>query len=502
MSSKPREAVRTQPVRNPRTGRADYTIHPLDEPALAKLAARLRRNQPAWAEAGVAHRASLLREWSGALLAKPDEVVNALSADTGRYLLAFTEVRPLRALVEGYAALGARLFGESGERPSMAPGVGIETQLVPYALVGVISPWNFPFLLSSLDAVPALMAGCAVIVKPSGVTSRFIAPLMASIARFPELAGVLAFIEGDGPTGSALIEHSDMICFTGSVATGRKVAEACARRLIPSCLELGGKDPAIVLASADPERAADVVLRSSVQATGQACQSVERVYVQRAIYDRFLAALVERAKRVELNYPDIHRGQIGPLIFDGQAEVLTAQLADAKAKGAQVLTGGVIETHGGGKWMRPTVVSGVTHDMKLMTEETFGPIIPVMAYDDAAQAVALANDSLYGLSAAVFGEEREAREVGRRLEAGAVSINDGGLTTEAFDAEKNSFKLSGTGPSRMGPSGIARFVRKRAVLIQRGTAKDMTSLDERLAAPRNEAASRAGGVDDAGVAGE
>jgi acyl-CoA reductase-like NAD-dependent aldehyde dehydrogenase len=483
MSSNPRETTRTQPVRNPRTGKNDYAIHPLDGPALAALASRLRRNQPAWAAAGVAHRSALLREWSSALLADPAPVVDALSADTGRYLLALGEVRPLRGLVEGYAALGARLFGEGGERASMAPGVAMETQLVPYPLVGVISPWNFPFLLSSLDAIPALTAGSAVIVKPSGVTSRFVAPLMESIARFPELAGVLAFIEGDGPTGAQLIEQSDMICFTGSVATGRKVAEACARRLIPACLELGGKDPAIVLASADPERAAAVVLRSSVQATGQACQSVERVYVHRSLYERFVAALVERAKRVELNYPDIHHGQIGPLIFDGQADVLAAQVADARARGAQILTGGVIETHGGGKWMRPTVVTGVTHDMKLMSEETFGPIIPVMAYGDNAEAIALANDSEYGLSAAVFGEEREARDVASQLEAGAVSINDGGLTTEAFDAEKNSFKLSGMGPSRMGPSGIARFVRKRAVLFQRGKAKDMAALDESLAAP-------------------
>lgn len=480
------DTARSQPVRNPRTGQADYSIHPMDGPVLAELAARLRRNQQAWAGAGVAHRAAVLREWSTALLADPGAVVDALSKDTGRYLLALTEIRPLTGLVEGYAALGARLLaggGDAGERPSVAPGIGIETQFVPYPLVGVISPWNFPFLLSTLDAIPALMAGCAVIVKPSGVTSRFIAPLMASIARFPELAGVFAFVEGDAPTGTALIEQSDMICFTGSVATGRKVAEGCARRLIPACLELGGKDPAIVLASADPERAAELVLRSSIQATGQACQSIERVYVQRAIYERFVSALVERAKRVELNYPDIHRGQIGPLIFEGQADVLAEQVADARAKGASVLSGGLIENHGGGKWMRPTVVTGVTHDMKLMSEETFGPIIPVMPYDDTGEAVALANDSEYGLSAAVFGDEHEARAVARRLEAGAVSINDGGLTTEAFDAEKNPFKLSGMGPSRMGASGLMRFFRKRAVLIQHGTAKDLGSLDESRAAP-------------------
>jgi acyl-CoA reductase-like NAD-dependent aldehyde dehydrogenase len=405
-------------------------------------------------------------------------VLQALSTDTGRWLIARNEMLPLRAIVEGYAALGAQLLRGQGERPSVVQGIGVEMQHVPYALVGVISPWNFPFLLAMLDAVPALMAGCAVIVKPSEVTPRFIAPLMDSIARFPELAGVLAFVEGDGVTGAALVGQSDFVCFTGSVPTGRKVGEACARHFIPCCLELGGKDPAIVLASADPERAASIVLRASVQATGQACQSLERVYVARPLYQRFLAALVAQAQAIELNYPDMHRGQLGPLIFERQATIIQEHLDDARARGARVLTGGVIETHGGGRWIRPTVLTDVRHDMKVMTEETFGPVIPVMPFDDVAEAVRLANDSEFGLSAAVIGEEGEARAVAAGLAVGAVSINDGGLTTEAFDSEKDAFRYSGMGPSRMGPSGLMRFVRRRAVLIQHGTPKDMSALEE------------------------
>jgi len=469
---------RTLPVRNPRTGLDDYTLHPLDVPALAALAARLRAAQVRWAAAGVAHRSGVLREWSKALLADHGALLDALATDTGRRLLALNEIRPLGGLVEGYAALGRQLLVPPAERPSVAPGIGIETDLVPYPLVGVISPWNFPFLLSTLDAIPALTAGCAVIVKPSEVTPRFIGPLMASVARFPELAGVLAFVDGDGKTGAALIEQVDFICFTGSVATGRKVAEACARRFIPASLELGGKDPAIVLASADPGRAAATVLRASVQATGQACQSLERVYVDRAIYEPFVAALVKQANEVQLNWPDVHKGHIGPLIFERQAAIIAAHLDDACAKGATVATGGVIERHGGGCWLRPTVLTGVNHGMQVMTEETFGPVIPVMPFDTIEEGLRLANDSEFGLSAAVIGDEREARDVARRLEVGAVSINDGGLTTEAFDAEKNSFRFSGMGPSRMGPSGLLRFVRRRALLTQRGTPKDMSALDE------------------------
>ncbi|MFO1355525.1 MAG: aldehyde dehydrogenase family protein [Gammaproteobacteria bacterium] len=483
MSSTHATPARELPVRNPRTGQHDYTIHPLDAAALAALGDRLRHAQPAWAAAGVAHRAAVLRQWAGALLAEPAAVVDALATDTGRHRLALSEIQSLRGLVEGYAAMGGALLAPPAERASVVPGIAIDTGLVPYPVAGVISPWNFPFLISMLDAIPALMAGCAVIVKPSEVTPRFIRPLMDCVRRVPELAGVFAVIEGDGATGAALIEEVDIICFTGSVATGRRVGEACAKNFIPACLELGGKDPAIVLASADPVQAAQVVLRASVQATGQACQSLERIYVQRPVYAAFLDALVTAARRVELNFPDMRKGQVGPLIFARQAEIIAGQLADARARGARVLTGGVIETHGGGSWLRPTVVTDVTHDMQLMSEETFGPVVPVMPFDDIDEAVRLANDSQYGLSAAVFGAEAEARRVAARLDAGAVSINDGGLTTEAFDAEKNSFKLSGMGPSRMGPSGLLRFLRRRAVLIQRGRAKVMADLDERGAAP-------------------
>ena len=471
-------ASREVPVRNPRTGQADYRISLAGADEITAVAGRLRANQVAWSAAGPAHRAEVIKAWSARLLAAPGPVLDALVTDTGRHLVAQREINTLGGMVAGNVALAKSALVESPERPSIAPGIHAQTQLLPYALVGVISPWNFPFLLSMLDTIPALLAGCAVIVKPSEVTPRFIAPLMASLAEFPELAGVCAFITGDGATGAALIEHADAICFTGSVATGRKVAAACAQRFIPAFLELGGKDPAIVLASADPDRAAAIVLRASVQATGQACQSNERIYVDARISKEFVTRLIARADAVPLNWPDSRRGQIGPLIFARQADIIAAQLADAVGKGARIETGGEIERHGGGYWLRPTVVTGVTHDMSLMTEETFGPVLPVMSFRTADEAVRLANDSVYGLSAAVFGDEAEALAIARQLFVGAVSINDGGLTGEAFDVDKNAFRLSGMGASRMGASGLLRFVRKKALLIQRGVAKDMSAFEE------------------------
>ncbi len=470
--------VRKLPVRNPRTGQTDYFIDAPDAASLAALAARLRAAQVGWAAAGLARRSAVLKAWSTQLQAKPEPLLDALATDTGRHLLAGNELRALAGMVAGNSAMAVPAFAVMPERPSVTAGIGLHTQLVPYGLVGVISPWNFPFLLSMLDTIPALLAGCAVLVKPSEVTPRFVAPLMASLRDFPELAAVLAVVTGDGQTGAALVEQVDALCFTGSVATGRKVGEACARRFIPAFLELGGKDPVVVLSSAEPDRAASVVLRASVQATGQACQSLERVYVDRRLEAEFLWCLVSRAEAVPLNYPDSRRGQVGPLIFARQAEIIARQLADAVAKGARILTGGQIENHGGGLWLRPTVVTGVTHGMELMTEETFGPVIPVLAFDGTDEAIRLANDSIYGLSAAVLGDEAEALAVARQLNVGAVSINDGGLTTEVFDAEKNAFNLSGLGASRMGPSGLLRFLRKKALLVQHGTPKDMAAIDE------------------------
>lgn len=470
---------RQVPVRNPRTGVNDYTIDVCGDAQMASIVNELRRHQAAWADAGLAHRRQVLRSWIEHLFVDKEPLLEALALDTGRRFLALTEINALRALVEGWCHFGEQVFKESGERPSATPGIGIKSQYVPNQVVGVISPWNFPLLLSSIDSIAALVAGCAVVIKPSKVTPRFVEPLMASVDATPELRDIFKVVTGDSETGEAIINHVDAICFTGSVGIGRHVAEGCARNFIPAYLELGGKDPAVVLPSADPHLAATIVLRASVQATGQACQSLERVYVHAPLFDRFVTELVAQAEKAELNYPEIHKGQLGPMISAGQADIIAGQLDEAVAKGATILCGGVVEHHGGGKWLRPTVVTDVSHDMQLMKEETFGPVIPVMPYDTLDEAVALANDSDFGLSACVIGEDIEqAESVARRIDAGAISINDGGMTTEVFDAGKNAFKLSGLGESRMGMSGITRFLRQKALLFRKGAARGLESLDE------------------------
>ncbi|MCC5860969.1 MAG: aldehyde dehydrogenase family protein [Gammaproteobacteria bacterium] len=460
---------RAMHARNPRTGALDYAFTAADEADVAAACQALRQAQPAWAALGVEARFAVLERFADAIERHQDALAQAVSADTGRWLMALSETRNVRPALARWRRYAPEVLAETRAQSQAIPSIHYAQQLVPFPVVGVISPWNFPLLLSLIDALPALVAGCSVAIKPSEVTPRFAEPLARAISEVPELAGVLTLLPGDGRTGAALVEQVDLICFTGSVATGRKVGEACARAFIPAFLELGGKDPAIVLASADPHRAAETVLRASVLATGQACQSLERVYVHTSLYQPFVEHLVAQARQVELSYPDIHRGIVGPLIFERQAEIIAGQLADAVARGAEIRCGGEIEHHGGGLWIRPTVLTGVTHEMQIMTEETFGPIMPVMAFDSEEQAVRLANDSLYGLSAAVFaGSVEEGERIGRQLEVGGVSINDGSLTAQVFEAEKHSFRLSGLGGSRMGPAGLARFFRKKALFLQTG----------------------------------
>lgn len=471
-------------VRNPRTGISDYEFTPATEADVAGCARRLRHGNVEWSRAGLERRVGAMQLFKAAVVERRAAILDALANDTGRYLGSAIEVDSIGPSIDRWCLQAGRLTEVLENRSVAIPQIKYRSQLVPYELVGVISPWNFPLLLSMIDAIPALVAGCSVAIKPSEVTPRFIEPLREAIESVPALREVLALLPGAGETGAALIGHVDAICFTGSVRTGRVVAEAAAGKFIPAFLELGGKDPVIVTASADLDRAAAAILRASVFNTGQACQSLERIYVHQSVFDDFVSRLVELARQVPLNYPDIHRGQMGPLIFERQAGIIGEQLADAVAKGASILTGGVIENHGGGKWIRPTVMTGVSHDMKIMSDETFGPIMPVMPYGTEDEAVRLANDTEYGLSAAVFaGSEEEAADIAARIDAGAVSINDGALTGVMYEAEKNSFKFSGMGGSRMGPAGMMRFFRKKALIFQTGEPARLSQLDESIVKP-------------------
>ena len=470
---------RTIDARNPRTGELDYSFEVTPTSEIENTANELRANQPKWAALTVDERADILREWAR-IVSKSSDLLEALVTDTGRYFIATAEIENLAKSIEGWHMIGRQVFAEQEPIQSSHPSVIYSHQYKPFEVVGIVGPWNFPFLISLIDLLPALMAGSAAITKPSEITPRFIKPLQETLEQVPELHAVCRYIEGDGQTGQDLINNVDAVCFTGSVKTGKLVYESGAKNFIPVYAELGGKDPVIVTENAEPKESAKIILRASVQATGQACQSIERVYAHESIAEELTKELTRLADEVQLNYPNIREGHIGPLIFDQQAAIIESHISDAIDKGASVLTGGSIENHGGGKWIRPTVIRDVDHSMKVMTDETFGPIIPVMSYSDISEAIHLANDTRYGLSAAVLaGSTEEANEIAKQIDAGAVTIQDCGATTYVFDGEKNWFKYSGIGASRMGEMGMLRFFRKKVLYTQTGEPHDIHAMGER-----------------------
>ncbi|MGX7894605.1 aldehyde dehydrogenase family protein [Tsuneonella sp. HG222] len=464
-------------VRNPRTGEADFTLPISDRQEVAAKAARLRGNQAAWEALGVGGRCAVMARWLGAVKAQAVAIGEADAVDTGgchtSYLQGFITMGGIGGWLEDAPKAFAALEWQ-GMSTSM-PTVEVESQVVAFPVVGVISPWNAPLMLALLDAIPALFAGSAVLLKPSEVTPRVIEALFETVRTVPELAAVFDYVTGPGAVGQAVIAEADTICFTGSVPTGRKVAVACAERLIPCNLELGGKDPCIVTASADLDRAATAVLRGAVYATGQVCYSVERVYVHESVHDAFVAKLVALAEKVRLNADNPRAGHIGPFTFAPQAEIVTRHLQDAVAKGAKVLTGGQVENIGGGLYLRPTVLTGVTHDMLIMQDETFGPTIPVMAFADTEEAIRLANDTQFGLTASVIaGSAEEAKAIGKRLNAGGIFLQDTFLTFAKLRTfGSDSFGWSGYGAPRIGPESLRRFLRRKSLLTQTGPVADI-----------------------------
>lgn len=466
-------------ARNPRTGEMDFSFTATSRTEIETISNEIRSNQSKWASLTIDQRAEALKEWAD-IASNDQDLVEALIVDTGRYFIATAEIGRLSDSIDAWHMIGRQIFAEKDSIQSSAPSVIYKHQYKPFEVVGIVGPWNFPFLISLIDLLPALMAGSATITKPSEITPRFIQPLQDTLKKVPELHAVCRYIQGDGQTGQDLIDNVDAVCFTGSVKTGKLVYENGARNFIPVYAELGGKDPVIVTENADPKDSAKIILRASVQATGQACQSIERVYVHESIAEDLINELVRLADEVKLNYPNIREGHIGPLIFDQQANVIESHISDAIDKGASVLTGGEIESHGGGKWIRPTVMKDVDHSMKVMIDETFGPVIPVMTYRDVHEAINLANDTRYGLSAAVLaGSVEEANEIALKIDAGAITIQDCGATTYVFDGEKNWFKYSGIGASRMGEMGMLRFFRKKVLYTQTGETHDIHAMGER-----------------------
>lgn len=427
-------------------------------PTVTAVVDALRSAQPAWQELSVTGRVRWLVRYRNWLLDNQSRLEHILSQETGKPSAeAALEIPYVVQAINYHSRRAPRLLADRRPRPHGMLAI-TKRQLVvqrPYPLVGVITPWNFPIGLTLLDAVPALLAGCAVVVKPSELTPSAVS---AALAGWAEIGAPPVFdvVTGDGGAGAAVVDAVDFIQFTGSARTGRIIARAAADRLIPCALELGGKDAMIVLADADIERAANAAVWGAMANCGQMCVSVERVYVESAVYEQFVSAVTAKATALRAGT------DIGRLSSDAQRAVVRCHIEDALGRGATALVGGRDAES-------PTVLVDVDHAMLCMTEETFGPTLPVMRVADEQEAIRLANASRYGLSAVVFsGDRRRAERLARRIDAGAVNINDVFANLFTLALPQGGWKESGIG-ARGGSDAVTKFCRPQAIVAARVT---------------------------------
>jgi succinate-semialdehyde dehydrogenase/glutarate-semialdehyde dehydrogenase len=339
----------------------------------------------------------------------------------------------------------------------------------PKGVVGIISPWNYPFTMALCDGLPALLAGNAVVTKPDAQTmlTALLGAQLLEEAGFPrDLWNVVA---GPGrELGTPMIERADYICFTGSTATGKLIAKQCADRLIGCSLELGGKNPILVLRDADLDKAAEGAVRACFSNAGQLCVSTERMFVADQVYDRFVDRFVARVKAMRLQPGLAWGSDMGTLISKAQLDAVTAHVEDARGKGVRVLAGGRARPDLGPYYYEPTVLEGVTPDMRCFGEETFGPVVSVYRFSDEADAIARANDGEYGLNASVWTRDGDrGRAVARRIRCGTVNVNEAfGATFASVESPMGGMRESGLG-RRQGAEGILRYTETQSVATQR-----------------------------------
>jgi len=398
-----------------------------DLPAIVE---RARHAQAEWAAQPIRQRCRLLARLGELLFARRDEAAALVTREAGkpRVEALFADILTSLDIAFYYAHHAPRLLRPERVRhhnPALKAKRGWLLH-EPVGVVGLIAPWNYPLAVPMGTLIPALAAGNAVVLKPSELVPGCGALIGELCAQAGAPPGLVQVVQGRGDVGEALIAAApDKIVFTGSVATGKRVAQACAARLIPSVLELGGKDAMIVLADADPEIASSAAVWGGFTNCGQACLSVERLYVERPIADSFLALCVEKTRKLRVGRPDDASTDVGPMIRAGQLERVLRQLDEAVARGARLLTGGVPRPDLGTGYMDPAVIVDVTPQMSLMREETFGPVLAASVVEDEEQAIRAANDSSFALGASVWTRDSaRGRRVAERLRAGSVMVND------------------------------------------------------------------------------
>ena len=456
---------------DPATGQVWKRFGTTSEAEVLRAVARAKEAQAGWAGEAVGARVRILRRFHESLFRRRREVAGALTRENGKPVAEAigSEVAIALDFANYYARTAPRFLRAPWftASPLAMKRKRVRISHEPLGVLGVISPWNYPFMLSAGVVIPALVTGNAVLLKPSEFTPES-GELLKSLfddAGLP--AGVFTVLQGDGSTGAALCcAPVDKIFFTGSVATGRRVAVMCAERLIPCSLELGGSDAAIVLADANVRHAASGIAWGRFSNAGQTCVAPKRIYVEAPAYDAFVAELAKTVGVLKVGAGGVQETDVGPMIRADAVRALEAQRDDAVARGATVVA--TAKAPGGeGSFFAPTVLANVSADARVLREETFGPLLPVVRVKDAAEAVAMANDSVFGLSASIWSTDTAAAaRLAQRIEAGTVVINDSVVVAGMADVPHGGVKQSGIGRSH-GVAGLEECVRTKATVADR-----------------------------------
>jgi acyl-CoA reductase-like NAD-dependent aldehyde dehydrogenase len=454
-------------VRNPATQQAVGSVPVFGAEEVFPAVVQARKAQPEWAATPLRERMRVLRRFQQLLAGQKDRVAEVISRETGKPRV---EALSTEILVVLDAAEFLLRHAPVLLRPEHVPHANLAMKLKrgmllrePWGAIGIISPWNYPFSIPATETLSALIAGNAVVLKPSEFTPFSALELQRLLLEAGLSSALLQVITGEGSTGEALLQSDiNKLVFTGSVATGKRVAVSAASRLLPVVLELGGKDPMIVLEDADLDVVSSAAVWGAFMNAGQTCLSVERCYVHESICQKFLDLCVEKTARLRVGSAE-DLGDIGPLIHERQLKVVREQVEEAVANGARLLAGGKPLPELGPNFYTPTILADVTHSMRIMREETFGPVLPVRSFKTEEEAVALANDSQFGLAASVWTRNRKRGEaIAHHIEAGTVMVNDVISCFGLSEAPHGGIKASGIGRTH-GRFGLEEMVWPRYV---------------------------------------